>query len=48
MVGKTAEEAERLAPGQRVFVQRIRRGGEILDATADSVIQAGDILAVIE
>ncbi len=45
-VGKTALEAEALVPGQRVFVQRIRRGGKILDATADTVIQAGDIVAV--
>jgi putative transport protein len=46
VVGKTAQEAERLVPGQRVFVQRIRSGGEILDATADTVIHAGDTLAV--
>jgi putative transport protein len=46
VVGKTAQEAERLVPGQRVFVQRIRSGGEIRDATADTVIHAGDVLAV--
>jgi putative transport protein len=45
-VGKTAEQAEQLVPGQRVFVQRIRRGGEIMDATADTVIESGDTLAV--
>ena len=45
-VGKTAQEAEALIPNQRVFVQRIRRGGKIIDATADTVIQAGDIIAV--
>ena len=45
-VGKTAQEAEALLPDQRVFVQRIRRGGEIIDATADIVIQAGDVVAV--
>src|SRR5262249_1352757 len=44
--GKTAQEAEALLPNQRVFVQRIRRGNEILDATADTVIRAGDIVAV--
>jgi len=27
-------------------VQRIRRGGQIMDATADTVLQAGDIVAV--
>lgn len=46
IVGKTAQEAEALIPDQRVFVERLRRGGEILDATADTVIQAGDIVAV--
>src|SRR3984957_8883415 len=45
-VGKTAQEAEALIPDQRVFVQSIRRGGKILDATGDTVIQAGDIVAV--
>jgi putative transport protein len=45
-VGKTAQEAEALVPDQRVFVQRIRRDGKIIDATADIVIRAGDIVAV--
>jgi putative transport protein len=44
--GLRAAEAESLIPNARVFVQRIRRGGEILDATADTVLQAGDIVAV--
>ena len=46
VVGKTAREAEALIPDQRVFVQTIRRDGQILDATEDTVIRAGDILAV--
>ncbi len=46
VVGKTAQEAESLLPAQRVFVQRIRRGDKIIDATADTVIQAGDIVAL--
>src|SRR4029077_8876244 len=45
-VGKTAEAAEALAGGERVFIQRIRRGKEIKEATGDLVIQAGDVLAV--
>jgi putative transport protein len=45
-VGKTAEQAEALVPNQRVFVSRIRRGGELIDATAETVIQAGDVVAV--
>ncbi|NTS33286.1 aspartate-alanine antiporter [Phyllobacterium sp. BT25] len=46
IIGKTAHEAEALLPEQRVFIERIRRGGKLLDATADTVIQAGDIVAV--
>src|SRR6202007_677908 len=45
-VGKTAHEAEGLLPDERVFIQRIRRSGKIFDATAETVIQAGDIVAV--
>jgi putative transport protein len=45
-VGKTVQEAEALVPEQRVFILRIRRGGQIMDATADTVIQAGDVVAV--
>src|ERR1700743_1966437 len=45
-VGKTAQEAEALIPEQRVFIQRIRQNGQIKDATADTVIHAGDIVAV--
>src|SRR5215510_11248608 len=37
-VGKTVQEAESLLPEQRVFVERIRRGGKIFDATGDTVI----------
>jgi putative transport protein len=45
-VGKRVPEAEALLPEHRVFIQRIRRGGELLEATADTVIQGGDIVAV--
>jgi putative transport protein len=46
IVGKTAQEAEALLPDQRVFIQGIRRDGQIIAATADVVIQAGDIVAI--
>jgi putative transport protein len=46
VVGKTAQEVEALLPEQRVFIQRIRREGKIIDATADTVIQAGDVVVV--
>ena len=46
-VGLTAVEAEGLVAGQRVFIQRIRRNGKIEDATADTVLQEGDVVAVV-
>ena len=45
-VGKTVQEAEAFLPEERVFIERIRHGGEITNATADTVIQAGDVLAI--
>jgi len=44
--GRSAAEAEALVPNARVFVQRIRRGGTILDATADTILQEDDVVAV--
>jgi putative transport protein len=47
-VGLRAVEAEALVPNARVFIERIRRSdGRIEDASADSVIREGDVLAVI-
>jgi putative transport protein len=46
IIGKTAGEAELMLPEQRVFVQRIRRDDKIFDATADTVILAGDVVAI--
>jgi putative transport protein len=46
VVGKTPQETEALIPDQRVFVQSIRRDGKIIEATADTLIRAGDIVAV--
>jgi len=45
-VGKTAAQAEGLVPGARLFVERIRRDGKIIEASADTVLQAGDVVAV--
>jgi putative transport protein len=44
--GLRAAEAEALLPDARVFVQRIRRNGGIEEATADTVLREGDIVAV--
>src|SRR5262245_58002387 len=45
-VGLRAVEAEAIVPNTRVFVLRLRRNGKIEEATADTVLQAGDVLAV--
>jgi putative transport protein len=46
VVDKTASQAEALFPQARIFVERLRRGGKIIEATADTVIKPGDIVAV--
>jgi putative transport protein len=46
VVGKTVQQVEAMLPDQRVFVQRIRRDREILEATSDTVIHANDTVAV--
>ena len=45
-VGLRAAEAESLVPDARVFVLRMRRGGTIQEATADTVLKADDVVAV--
>ena len=45
-VGLRAAEAEALVPDGRVFVQRIRRDGKIENATAETVLKEGDVVAV--
>ena len=45
-VGMTAAQAESLVTGARLFIQRIRRNGEVMDATADTVLMENDIVAV--
>ena len=46
IAGMSAAEAERLLPEERVYITRIRRGADIMDATSDTTIQAGDVVAV--
>jgi putative transport protein len=45
-LGKSVADIENLFPGKRVFVDRIRRGGKIIDAAPTTTLQAGDIVAV--
>ena len=44
--GLRAVEAEALVPNARVFVLRLRRNGVIEEATADTVLREGDVVAV--
>jgi len=44
--GLRAAEAEALVPNARVFVLRLRRKGVIEEATADTVLREGDVVAV--
>jgi putative transport protein len=46
IVGKTVQQAEALLPEHRVFIERMRRGETIMDATGDTVIAEGDIVAI--
>ncbi len=46
IVGQTVDAAEHSMAGKRLFVQRIRRGGELLDPTPQMVLQAGDVVAI--
>jgi putative transport protein len=39
-------EARQLFPGLRVFIERVRRGDQLMDAHADTVLCAGDVIAV--
>jgi putative transport protein len=47
VVGLRAAEAESLIPDARVFVSRIRRDGTVQEATADTVLHAGDVVALV-
>jgi putative transport protein len=45
-VGLRVIEAEALVPDARLFILRLRRGGEIIEATADVVLKEGDVVVV--
>ena len=46
-VGKTIIQAEKSVPSARVFVERIRRNGEIFSPVGTTVLEAGDTVAVL-
>jgi len=47
LIGKTIAEAMSLVPGARLFVERIRRDGEVFSPDKATVVQAGDTLAIL-
>jgi putative transport protein len=44
--GLTGKPVRDLFPGLRIFVERIRRGAEILEADSGSMLQPGDIVSI--
>ena len=46
VAGLRVADAEALVPEARLFILRIRRGGQLMDATADMALEDGDVLAV--
>jgi putative transport protein len=46
VIGMRVAEAEALVPESRLFILRIRRGGQLMDATADTVLKDGDVVAI--
>jgi putative transport protein len=46
LVGKTVAEIEALPKDVRVFILRVRSGGQIVDATQDLIVRNDDVIAV--
>ena len=44
--GQTVSRFESVAEGERVFVERIRRGDELIDASPSTALQSGDVVAI--
>jgi putative transport protein len=47
VVGKTVAEAEKAVPEGRLFVERIRRNGELISPSGATVLEADDTVAVL-
>jgi putative transport protein len=47
IAGKTVAYAEKSIPGARLFVERIRRNGDIFSPVGTTVLEAGDTVAVM-
>lgn len=46
LVGRTTVEVEAADEHGRIFIERVRRDGKIMEATVDFVLQAGDVIGV--
>ena len=44
--GLTGKPVRELFPGLRIFVERVRRGDQVIEADADTVLQPGDVVAI--
>ncbi|MHB8068943.1 MAG: aspartate-alanine antiporter [Desulfobaccales bacterium] len=47
LVGKTVAQLEAQFESQRIYVDRLRLGGRVVDPNPDTVLQEGDVLALI-
>jgi putative transport protein len=47
VIGRTVAEVEQSAPGVRIFVERIRRKGDIFSPVSTTVLEANDTVAVV-
>ena len=45
--GLTGRPVRDLFPGQRVFVERVRRGATFIDADADTILEPGDDVGIV-
>jgi putative transport protein len=45
--GLTGRPVRELFPGLRIFVERVRRGDTVIDADADTVLEPGDVIAML-
>jgi putative transport protein len=45
--GLSGRPVRDLFPGERVFIERVRRGDTLIDADADTVLMAGDTVALV-
>lgn len=47
LAGRTVSDLEGLFPGERAFIERIRRGAEIIDGEPGLLIREGDVVALM-